>query len=140
MEETFENIAVILYGACILIVGVFPFVTAMASLVYWLIVKNEEFVRKSAPSDDTVQEMKNILEIIQTRNDVVVGVLSKKQSKKLEELKLSSELASLIRYAHFAGYNLTYEQDDESNNPADFKTDLRRAAVEHRNNERQRYL
>ena len=140
MKETLNHIAVILYGTCILIFGVFPFVTAMASLADWLIVKNKKFVSKSTPSDDTVQEMKNILEIIQTRNDVVSGVLSKKQSKKLEELKLSSELASLIRYAHFAGYNLTYEQDDESNDPADFKTDLRRAAVEHRNNECKRYL
>lgn len=117
-----------------------PIIVVPLLLWFWKKDKDKEPIKLSAPSDDSVEEMKNIFDAIQIRENESGGLLPKEHQKTLKNLRYSDDILNLVRYAHFAGFNLTIEQDGGNNNPADFKTDLRRAAVEHRNNERKRYL
>lgn len=129
--------------ACIVGVIVFGGLTVaslicgVSSYLGWKRVKNAEPPKRSEPSDDFKTESERVIGIMFERNEFSSGVLlSEKELPDLENLKTSSSFASLVRYAHFAGYHLTFEEneqewscDPEYLDPSVFKTDLKEAAA-----------
>ena len=114
-------------------------VQAIRCIRLFMTIKEGDIPKSSEPSDDSVQEMRNILDTIRCRDKMSGGsMLRPEDYKLLAELRISSELANMVRHAHFAGCNLIYEQDTE-NKPAYFKTDLKRAAAVRRSKKRNLY-
>ena len=105
----------------------------------WLSKKNAKMEpkKKSQPSDDFMVESRRVINFIKERDGLVTtGLLSKEEKKELEELYDSSGVASLFRFAHYAGYHITFEQneckwsdDPEYLDPKVFKTDMGEAAA-----------
>ena len=93
--------------------------------------------KNSKPSDDFMVESRRVIDFIKERDEfVTAGLLSKEERKELDELYDSSGVASLFRFAHYAGYHITYEQneckwsdDPEYLDPKVFKTDMGEAAA-----------
>lgn len=99
--------------------------------------KRSEYAKETEHSDDFMQERDGVLEMIRKRaaEADVCTVFSEEDLEDFEDLKDSSEVASLFRFAHFAGCHMTFEQDEcdwkddpEYLNPDVFKTDLGEAA------------
>ena len=118
------------YG--ILILGMYG--AAYDNYIRWKQMKDRELPKKSKTSNDFIEERSEILRIIESRLAFDVpgnSFLSKDEREQLYRLWDSSEIASLVRYAHYAGYHLTFEanecswEDDcEYFNPNVFKTDM----------------
>lgn len=119
------------------LVLVIPWLCLLTEYLEWKKMRRKQFERRTVPSDDFMVETRQILDIIQDRLDGVPcgsGLMSKEDRKAFAELRDSSEVYSLARYAHYAGYHLTFEQqpdggvDLDADNPDVFKTDMRKAA------------
>ena len=103
-------------------------------LIEWKSLKKQkEYTRESEPSNDFIIERDRVLELIQERmgEETDSSIFLKDDFKAFRNLKDSSELASLFRYAHLGGCYLTFEQDEcnwkddpEYFNSRVFKTDL----------------
>lgn len=125
------------YG--ILILGMYG--AAYDNYNRWKQTKNRKLPKKSEPSNDFMEERSRILRVIKDRLSFDVtgnSFLSKDEREQLYQLDESSEFASLVRYAHFAGYHLTFEaneirwgDDPEYLNPEVFKTDMKEAEALH---------
>lgn len=133
--ETFGLCIGIIYCCSLLIL---PWLCLLVGHLEWKKMRRKRFERKTVPSDDFIVETKQILDIIQERLDGVPcgsGLMSEEDRKAFADLKDSSEVYSLARYAHYAGFHLTFEQlpddgvDAEENDPDVFKTDMRKAAA-----------
>ena len=108
-------------------------------LMEWRSLKKQpDYEGESEPSDDFMVEKDRVLEQIQKRIDEagVCSIFLKEELKAFENLKDSSEVASLFRFAHFGGCHLTFEQDEcewkddpEYYKSNVFKTDLGEAAA-----------
>lgn len=113
--------------------------------------KQPDYQEGSEPSDDFMVEKDRVLEQIRKRiaEAGVCSTFLKEELKAFEDLKDSSEVASLFRFAHFGGCHLTFEQDGcewkddpEYLNPEVFKTDIDEASAlreERKWNEYKRY-
>lgn len=120
---------------------------ALSSYMGWKKVENAEPPKKSEPSENFKTESERIIDILFERNEFCSGDLfSKEDLSDLESLRTSSSFASLVRYAHFAGYHLTFEQNEQewSSDPEYldknvFKTDLKEATALRGEQERNRY-
>jgi hypothetical protein len=125
------------------------FIAAWVSLYFeWKAVGKECFLKDSEPSDDYLIERDKVLTAINER----IGEYSScdficaAELKELASLKDSSEVASLFRYAHFAGFHLTFEQNEQEWNsdpeyldPNVFKTDMKEATALREEREWNRY-
>lgn len=90
----------------------------------------------SEPSDDFMEEREDVIRIIAERL-AYFGIRGAEGEGMFDykKLKQSSDIASLFRYAHFAGCHITFESDTcewkddpEYLNPDVFKTDIGEAA------------
>lgn len=115
-----------------------PWLCLLVGHLEWKKMRRKQFERETVPSDDFMEETRQILDIIQERLDGFPGgsgLMSKEDRKAFAELRDSSEVYSLARYAHYAGFHLTFEQlpddgvDTEENDPDVFKTDMAKAAA-----------
>ena len=100
----------------------------------WKRVEGTEPVKRSAPSDNYLTEMDNVVGMIRERMSLRPVVLDDDR-KEFDRLCDSSDIASLFRSAHNAGFHLTFEQnecdweDDAEYLDEDvFKTDMKEAA------------
>ena len=89
----------------------------------------------SESSDDFMQERKDVIRIVGERLAYFGSMGKGEYTFNAQELKQSSDIASLFRYAHFAGCHITFEadicewkDDPEYLNPDVFKTDIGEAA------------
>lgn len=108
-------------------------------LLEWLELKKRTvYTKKTEPSNDFVVEKNRVLDLIRERRgtDGACSTFTKEELKAFENLKDSSEVASLFRFAHFGGCYLTFEQDEcewkddpEYLDPNVFKTDLGEASA-----------
>lgn len=135
--EVFDTVAIwmwfTLWGALILgsIYGI------IVMVLNWIQKKSTVPPKRSGMSDDFVLEDRGVLDVIRERDEfgTAGNLLSDKQRAELNSLYDSSEFASLARFAHYAGYNLSFEEcdcewedDPEYLDPEVFKTDMRDAA------------
>ena len=102
----------------------------------WKFLKHTELIEKSAPSNDFVIEMQNVLDIVKGRVNVSINNDKERMNKILNDLYNSSDIASLFRNAHRSGFHITFEQgktewelDPEYYDPNVFKTDKYEAAA-----------
>ena len=111
--------------------------TAIGNMVSWKKLKRKGFMKRTEETDDFMEENRRILDLVEERMDCEANVFQyggKKESPTVQELRDSSEIASLSRYAHFGGVYITVEQipsdgsDADDGDPNVFKTDLSKAA------------
>ena len=100
----------------------------------WKRKQGTEPVKRSAPSDNYLTEMENVIGVIRERL-WVRPVVAEDDRKEFERLCDSSDIASLFRSAHNGGFHLTFEQNEcEWEDDAEycdedvFKTDMKEAA------------
>lgn len=121
-------------------------------LMEWRSLKKQPgYENKTEPSDDFMVEKYRVLELVRKRiaEAGFCSIFLEEELKAFENLKDSSEVASLFRFAHFGGCHLTFEQDEcewkddpEYLKSDVFKTDLGEASElreERRWNEYKRY-
>lgn len=116
----------------------------------WKKVEGTEPAKRTEASDNFLIEMKRVLHFIEIRIRQVDDPYSKDEEEEVKDLYISSEVASLFRCAHYAGYHITFEQnetewscDPEYLDPDVFKTDMKEAAAlreEWKWNEYKRYF
>lgn len=124
---------------CYLIVGVALFVFVIGPTIaligvwiHYCFNRNLNLPKRTEPTDDFMEQASRILDILEERNRMLtVSCFSKDEDRILKELRDSSDVASLVRYAHFAGYHITFEEtkcdwkdDPEYYDSKVFKTDL----------------
>lgn len=143
--ETFEEIFAIVFGVFWAIVAVIFAIATYGD--YFLAQKNRNKVypKESDTSNDFMKERENILCVLQDRMEEN-GALSKQESEFMAKINDSSEFASLIRSAHYAGFSVSFEQnegpweeDPEYLDENVFKTDLLEAADLRREKELERF-
>lgn len=130
-----------------LVLWVGPWLAMLGVHMEWKSFKNKTIVKKSEESDDFMTERNGVLELVQSRIGCDVGLAEESKEYRLfSELFDSSDIASLFRCAHYAGYHLTFEQnecewpsDSEYLDPKVFKTDMREAADFRKEMEESRY-
>lgn len=125
---------VILGGIWIVLIGAY-----LVLLMEWRSLKKQsDYESKTQPSEDFMIEKDRVLEQIGKRiaEAGVCSIFLKEELKDFENLKDSSEVASLFRFAHFGGCHLTFEQDEcewkcdsEYYKTNVFKTDLGEASA-----------
>lgn len=108
-------------------------------LMEWRSLKKQpDYESETQPSDDFMVEKDRVLEQVGKRiaEAGACSIFLKEELKDFENLKDSSEVASLFRFAHFGGCHLTFEQDEcewkddsEYYKSNVFKTDLGEAAA-----------
>lgn len=108
-------------------------------LMDWRSLKKQpDYESETQPSDDFMEEKERVLEQVRKRiaEAGACSIFLKEELKAFENLKDSSEVASLFRFAHFGGCHLTFEQDEcewkddpEYYRSNVFKTDLGEAAA-----------
>ena len=93
------------------------------------------FCGKTLPSDDFMVARAESLDLLKERLGIGDSITGFDLRIDFDRINDSSELASLFRYAHFAGYHITIERDDmewkddpEYLDPDVFKTDMGEAA------------
>lgn len=135
--EVFDAVAMwiwfTLWGTAILCSVSYIVVTVMK----WSQRKGIAPPKRSDMSDDFALESRRVLDVIRERDEfgTAGNLLSDKNRAELDSLYDSSEFASLVRFAHYAGYNLSFEEwgcewedDPEYLDPGVFKTDMKDAA------------
>ena len=127
---------IFVYGFLVVMVLLFLGEVAVCIDVYlkWKKVKDVEPLKRTDPSDNYLTEMNNVLDMIKERWEVL-SVAAKEDKQEFDCMSDSSDIASLFRKAHQAGFHVTFEQNDarweddpEYFNPDVFKTDLGEAA------------
>lgn len=121
-------------GIWLVLIGAF-----LGLLMEWKsLKKHPKYAKETESSDDFLVESDRVLEQIRKRISEAgaCSIFTKEELKAFDDLKDSSEVASLFRFAHFAGCHLTFEQDEcdwkddpEYLNPDVFKTDLGEASA-----------
>lgn len=153
MEQNgfFEVLGMICFIAMILVFWVWPWLSILGVYQSYKLAERKNYPKKSNESEDFMIEREGVLEIIQSRidRDAGLGLISSAERKEFAEIYDSSEVASLFRCAHYAGFHLTFEQDEcgwnsdrEYLDPDVFKTDMNEAATlrkERELNEYKRY-
>lgn len=124
---------ILFYGFWALVVAAGVFVS-VGNYLSWKNARGTIPVKKTEPSVNFYIEMNRVLQIIEERMNMGFS-RGKGDARKMKGLKDSSEVASLFRMAHYAGYHLTFEQneiawsdDPEYLDRNVFKTDLEEAA------------
>lgn len=111
--------------------------TGIDNMTSWEKLKKKGFRKGTEETDDFLEENSRILDIVAERMECEASVFlngNKKEIPTVEELRDSSEIASLSRYAHFGGIYITVEQipqdgsDPDDGDPNVFKTDMAKAA------------
>lgn len=109
----------------------------IATIQTWIQRRGTEPPKRSELSEDFVLESRRILDVIRERDEfgTAGNLLSGERRAELDALYYSSEFAGMVRFAHYAGYNLAFEEwesewedDVEYFNPEVFKTDMGDAA------------
>ena len=112
--------------------------------VSWNRLKKRGYSKRTEATNDFMEENKRLVDLVEERLEYEANVFSggnKKDVPTIQELRDSSEIASLSRYAHFGGVYITVEQipadgeDPDEGDPDVFKTDMARASE---NRERRR--
>lgn len=137
MEE-YGALTVFVYWVCLIILALifFGFLSMLIGEVRKLYPATVvDFPVKSEESDDFMVESERILEAVRARQKAY-GFIKDARMEEYECLEDSSQVASFVRYAHYAGYHVTFEQmpepgavDPEEGNPDVFKTDMAKAAA-----------
>lgn len=133
MIEFFEVFTSV-FAIGVLVLALLIIATTIYSHFEWRRNKNKDFPVRSDESDDFMVASNSIINVIQERLEMS-GPISKQDSEILCNLKDSSDLFSLVRCAHYAGFHITFEQataegevDPDDGDPNIFKTDLKKAA------------
>ena len=133
MRDFLEGLSVAI-AVSVLIFDVLIIATTVYSHFEWRRNRNKDFPVRSDESDDFMVASNSIINVIQERLEMS-GPISKQDSEILCNLKDSSDLFSLVRCAHYAGFHITFEQataegevDPDDGDPNIFKTDLKKAA------------
>ena len=123
-----------IFVICVLLFTILTILITIYSHIEWRKNRNRPFPTKSKETDDFIIASSSIIDVIQERLEMS-GPISKQDSKILCNLKDSSDFASLVRCAHYAGFHITFEQmvaegesDPDDGDPNVFKTDLKKAA------------
>lgn len=126
------------YLFCIVVIGFFSLLPIVAVWGYYddkKRMKELKFEEKSKLSDNFMDERKQVLDLLSKR--LFVGGISCTIAihNEFDRIVSSSEVASLFRFAHFAGCHITYEQnncewqhDAEYLDSSVFKTDMYEAS------------
>lgn len=132
--EFIATIFIIGFMALMAFVVVGCIYTCYENYTGWKRVQGTQPVKRSEASDNYLTEMDNVIRMVRDRLWSRPAV-SEKDRKEFERLCDSSDIASLFRSAHNAGFHLTFEQnecewqDDAEYDDSDvFKTDLKEAA------------
>lgn len=132
--EVFDTVAMWIWFALWGVAILFSVSYIIVTVLKWIQREGTAPSKRSETSDDFALESRRVLDAIRERDEfgTAGNFLSEKQRADLDALYDSSEFASLARFAHYAGYNLSFEEcdcewedDPEYINPEVFKTDMR---------------
>lgn len=133
--ETFGEIFLTIFGLFWVLVTVVFILCAYDNYYQWKKNKMCGFAKSSQTSDDFSIERKNILFVVRQRR-YAVETETEELKEEMAALEDSSEFASLVRCAHYAGCHISFEQneqgwssDPEYLDPNVFKTDMGEAAA-----------
>lgn len=132
---TFLEVFATVFFGIVALMAVLCVVLIFDEYLEWKRYRVRGLSKKSKKSKDFMTEKESILFIIQERREAVC-VNRDSIAEEMDKLNESSEFASLVRCAHYAGYHLTFEQneckwsaDPEYLDPDVFKTDMKEAAA-----------